>query len=379
MSVARAFALAGAIVTSLLVASDDAAGVQPPPTEQVRIQERLRALRQEADQLAAREKSLLTDLRRAELERDITAELRKDADQSLAAATQDLADTTAHLTAVEQRAADETPGLSQRLVELYKLGSGGYVRLLLSVDNVREMGRAYRTVASLAALDKERVRAHQSTLAALRGIRAELETRQNRAATAEADARKAALAATAAVSARTALIDQIDAQRDLNARFVSELQSAQQKLSDTVSALPANGSTVPIRPFQGALDWPAVGRVTARFGPGRGPRFGTAITRSGIEIAAPADAPVTAVHEGTVAFASPFSGFGTLVILDHGAHAYSLYGYLSSVTVTKGAHVARGERVGLVGSAPAGQPALYFEMRVDGKAVDPLQWLKPRY
>ena len=363
----------------MLVASEQAAGLQPPPTEQVRIQERLRALRQEADQLAAREKSLLTDLRRAELERDITAELRKDADQSLAAATQDLADTTAHLTAVEQRAADETPGLSQRLVELYKLGSGGYVRLLLSVDNVREMGRAYRTVASLAALDKERVRAHQSTLASLREIRAELEKRRAGAATAEADARAAALAATAAVAARTALIDQIDAQRDLNARFVSELQSAQQKLADTVSALPANGSTVPIRPFQGALDWPAVGRVTARFGPGRGPRFGTAITRSGIEIAAPADAPVTAVHEGTVAFASPFSGFGTLVILDHGAHAYSLYGYLSSVAVTKGAHVDRGARVGLVGSAPAGQPALYFEMRVDGKAVDPLQWLKPRY
>ena len=83
----------------MLVASDQAAGLQPPPTEQVRIQERLRALRQEADELAAREKSLLTDLRRAELERDITAELRKNADHALAAATQDLADTTTHLTA----------------------------------------------------------------------------------------------------------------------------------------------------------------------------------------------------------------------------------------------------------------------------------------
>lgn len=253
------------------------------------------------------------------------------------------------------------------------------MRLLLSVDNVREMGRAYRTVASLAALDRERVRAHQSTLASLREVRAELDRRRNRAATAEADARKAAAAATAAVAAQTALIDQIDAQRDLNARFVSELQGAQQRLSDTVSALPARGSTVPIRPFQGALDWPAVGRVAARFGPGPGTRFGTVITRSGIEIAAPAGAPVTAVHEGTAALAAPFSGFGRLVILDHGAHAYSLYGYLSSVAVTKGAHVDRGARVGQAGSAPAGQPALYFEMRVDGKAVDPLQWLKPRY
>ena len=156
--------------------------------------ERLKALRQEADELAAREKSLLTDLRRAELERDITAELRKDADQALAAATEDLANTTTHLTAVEQRAANETPGLARRLVELYKLGGGGYVRLLLSVDNVREMGRAYRTVASLAALDRERVRAHQSTLASLREIRAELETgARNRAASAEAEAREGRL------------------------------------------------------------------------------------------------------------------------------------------------------------------------------------------
>ena len=74
MSFARTLGLVAVIVTSILVASDHAAGVQPPPTEQVRIQERLRALRQEADELAAREKSLLTDLRRAELERAHTAE-----------------------------------------------------------------------------------------------------------------------------------------------------------------------------------------------------------------------------------------------------------------------------------------------------------------
>src|SRR5262249_4082136 len=157
-----------------------------PVSEQVRVNERLKALRREADQLAAQEKSLLADLRRAELERDITAELQKDADRALAAATRDLADTTAQLTAVEQRAAAETPGLGRRLAELYKLGGGGYVRLLLSVDDVREMGRAYRTVSSLAARDKERVRAHQATLASLREVRAELETRRTRAAAAEA-------------------------------------------------------------------------------------------------------------------------------------------------------------------------------------------------
>ena len=70
------------------------------------------------------------------------------------------------------------PGLAARLAEVYKLGSGGYLRLLLSVDDLRDMGRAYRTVAALAALDRQRVRAHQTTLASLREARKELEARR---------------------------------------------------------------------------------------------------------------------------------------------------------------------------------------------------------
>jgi septal ring factor EnvC (AmiA/AmiB activator) len=355
-----------------------AASGQQPADEQKRVNDRLQALRKEADDLATREKSLLVELRRLELERDIRAEIQKDAQSSLAAATRDLGDTTAHLDALERRQATELPGLEQRLVQLYKLGSGGYLRLLLSVDDMREMGRAYRTVAALAALDRERVRAHASTVKSLREVRAELEERRARAAKLEVDARRATADAAAAVAARTALVDQIDARRDMNAKFVGELQAAQQKLTATVSALPASGSSLSIRPFQGALDWPVAGRVIGRFGRDKGSRYGTAITRNGIEIDASGGLPVIAVHDGTVAYAAPFTGFGNLVILDHGGHAYTLYGYLASVSVTKGGRVARGAKVGTVGSGPKSQPSLYFEVRVDGKAVDPLQWLKPR-
>jgi len=351
---------------------------QQSADEQKRVNDRLQALRKEADDLATREKSLLVELRRLELERDIRAEIQKDADSALASATQDLADTTAHLDALERRQATELPGLEQRLVQLYKLGSGGYLRLLLSVDDVRDMGRAYRTVAALAALDRERVRAHASTVGSLREVSAELEGRRSRAAKLQDDARRATADAAAAVAARSALIDQIDARRDLNATFVGELQSAQQKLTAAVSALPTTGTAISIRPFQGALDWPVAGRVVGRFGKDKGSRFGTAIARNGIEIQASGGLPVDAVHDGTIAYAAPFTGFGNLVIVDHGSHAYTLYGYLSSISVTKGGRVARGAKVGTVGSGPKSQPSLYFEVRVDGKPVDPLQWLKPR-
>lgn len=345
---------------------------------QQRAADRLRSLRDEADALATREKSLLVDLRRLEVERDIKIETQREAEKALAGANEQLNATVTQLQALEARQASEIPGLASRLAELYKLGSGGYVRLLFGVDDVREMGRAYRAVASLAARDRERVRAHASTLESLRKAKVDLQTRRERAATLDADARRAALEAASAVQARGALINEIDARRDLNAQLAGELQSAQQKLSATVAALPSGAAALPIRPFQGALEWPVTGRIIGPFGRGTS-KFGTAIARNGIEIASPLRRAVAVVHEGTVVYAAPFTGFGNLVIVDHGAQIYTLYGYLSTIAVNKGDRVEKGGRVGDVGVSPTGQAVLYFEVRVDGKAVDPLQWLKPRF
>lgn len=351
-------------------------GLPPAPGAQEaerRVSDRLRALRAEADALAAEGKSLLVELRRLEVERDIRLEERREADAALQQATRELASTTAHLEALEQTQAAQVPGLAARLAEVYKLGSGGYLRLLLSVDEVAEMGRAYRTVAALAALDRQRVRAHETTLASLRAARQDLERRRSAAAALDAEARAAAAAAARAVEARSALIADIDRRRDLNAQMAGELDQARARLGAAVSALEPGAAALPFRPFRGGLDWPVNGRVRTRFGgpPGAAP--------SGIEIAAEGGTPVAAVHEGTVAYAAPFTGFGALVILDHGARAYTLYGYLATVDVTRGDRVAAGTAVGTVGTGPAGgPPALYFEVRVDGTPTDPLQWLKPR-
>ena len=82
------------------------------------------------------------------------------------------------------------------------------------------------------------------------------------------------------------------------------------------------------------------------------------------------------MHEGTVAYAAPFAGFGTLVIVDHGDSSFTLYGHLQEAAVTVGGQVSRGSVVGRVGVSPAGAPGLYFEVRIDGRPVDPLEWLR---
>jgi septal ring factor EnvC (AmiA/AmiB activator) len=167
-------------------------------------------------------------------------------------------------------------------------------------------------------------------------------------------------------------------QRQDNEALMAELSEARDRLDRSVQRLsavaPASGAARRLSP--GFVDWPVQGRVAARFGRETSSRFGTNIVRNGVEIDAPADAAVRAIQTGTVAFADVFPGFGRVVILDHGGKDYSLYGHLASIGVNKGQDVPAGQTVGTVGTAPTGDASLYFELRIDGRPVDPVQWLK---
>jgi septal ring factor EnvC (AmiA/AmiB activator) len=235
-------------------------------------------------------------------------------------------------------------------------------------------------VATLAAQDHDRVLAHERTLVALRASRASLEEKSKTLTAARAAAERAGIDATRSIEARNALIANIDRERDLNAQLAGELETAQQKLRFTlreIGGAPGSDSTapaLPIRAFRGDLDWPVTGSVRTPFGRATSGHPAS----NGIEIAADDGAPVAAVHDGQVAFAGPFAGFGNLVILQHDADTFSLYGNLSDTAVARGAKVERGQTVGGVGASPTGPPGLYFEIRVGGQAVDPLQWLKKR-
>jgi septal ring factor EnvC (AmiA/AmiB activator) len=349
---------------------------QPSPVQSAiqRADERIRALQREADALASQEKTLLGELRKLEIDRRIQSE-------ELARADAQLKETKAQLEATEARAArlslvaeSERPEVEARLVQLYKLGHAGYWRLLLDVGDLQSMGRAYRTAAAMSRLDRERIERHRRTLEALATERVALQARAREASALQRQAAAARTALDRAVAARTALVESIDQRRDLNAQLAGELQAAQQKLQASVTQLgPGRAASVslPLRPFRGALPWPAEGIVIARFGaqPGAGPR-------NGVEISLAEGRPVHAVHEGAVAYADPFTGYGSLVIVDHGDGAYSLYGHLESLNVKRGDRVNPQTRIGASGRNPSGNPALYFELRIDGKPVDPLQWLK---
>jgi septal ring factor EnvC (AmiA/AmiB activator) len=368
-------ALGAAALTAALAAQAPPA----PDSQGQRITDRIRALQREADRLAGEARTLVGDLRKLEIERDLKAEQAKQAADEAAAAQSSLRETTDRLANLELQRLAQLPDMKQQLVDIYKRGRSGYARLLFSAKDLREFARAGRAIASLATINQKRMEDHRHTLEALQKERTAFAQRARELQARDASARQARAVAERAVEARTARMAEIDSRRDLTAQYVGELQVAYDKIQQQLSASERSGDavTVPLLPFRGALEWPTTGRLGSRFGQSEG-RLGGSAVRNGIEIASTEDLPVRAVHGGTVAFADAFTGLGTLVILDHGGSNYSLYGYLGSVGVQTGATVETGAEIGRVGASPAGPAALYFELRIDGKPTDPVQWLKAR-
>ena len=347
----------GAWAVVAMFATATLAAQSPADEARSRAADRIRTLQVEVDHLAAQARTVFGDLRRLELQREITRQevLRAEADLARVAAAQQR--TTARLQALEATRVAQARGVSERLIEISKRGRGGYLQLLLAADDVRALGRLSRGVAAVAELDRVRLESHRRTLVAEREALAAVTKERAALEASQKEARRARAALDSAVTARNRLIDSLDEQRDLAAQYVNELQAAQFQIERTLTT--AGGTSaplaLPIRPFRGDLPWPAAGPVVSKFGRAPAGRFGTTVVRNGIEVGVPEGTEARAIHEGRVAYAAPFAGFGVLVILDHGASSFTLYGHLSEATVAADATVKAGDVVGKVGLAPAGE------------------------
>src|SRR4051794_17649758 len=256
------------ITLSLSAQTPGSPGDQPTDAVSKRAAERIRALQKESDALASQERTLLSELRKLEVDRELRSEELASAERELRRTREQVAATSARAAALKNSAESERPEVERRLVDLYKMGHAGYWRMVLDIDNLRSIGRVYRTAAALNRLDRERVEEHERTLKSLEQERGALEAHLREVTQLQQQALAARTAIDRAVAGRTALVASIDRRRDLNAQLAGELEAAQQKLQGTVAQLGARGGSVmlPLAPFRGALPWPAQGIVTGRFG-----------------------------------------------------------------------------------------------------------------
>lgn len=133
----------------------------------------------------------------------------------------------------------------------------------------------------------------------------------------------------------------------------------------------------PFSDFKGLLNMPVEGNIINLFGPYRNTQFNVTNFRNGIDIKTDKGEPVRAVYTGRIMYASWFKGYGNMMIIDHGAHYYTVYAHMEEMFKSTGDWVDNGDVIATVGDTGSMSGArLYFEIRHHGKPVDPVKWLK---
>lgn len=135
------------------------------------------------------------------------------------------------------------------------------------------------------------------------------------------------------------------------------------------SGTTANPETQPVASGAIKWSWPASGAVVGRFSGGSNPN-------KGIDLAGREGDPVFAAAPGRVVYAgNGLLGYGNLVIINHNRQYLSAYAHNSRIFVRENDSVKAGDKIAEIGSTGASRPMLHFEIRRDGKPVDPLKYL----
>nr|WP_303748532.1 peptidoglycan DD-metalloendopeptidase family protein [Stenotrophomonas sp. 610A2] len=382
-------------------------------------------------QLRGELKSVSQERRQLEGQRGEANQRLREADQKVARSGRAVAEAEAavqreqqSLNALQQQRATLESGLAQQRQQLatllrgaYQLGNHAPLKLLLSQDTVAD---ANRELAYHRYLQRERARAITSLttdLQALTTTEQQIVARSKELEQAREQQRQQAVALAQDRRQRASVLSELDSRyqdrsereqalgkdaraleqvlaslRAAAARAEAERRAAARRAAEQArQAAAANSGTtrsparaapgkVPPRvvanapaPRVGGLGWPLSGNLLARYG-GRLP---DGRNSAGVLIGAPAGSTVTAVADGTVVFSDWMTGYGMILIVDHGNGYMSLYAHNDTLLKDAGATIKRGDAVAKVGnSGGQGVTALYFELRRNGQPVDPATWLQ---
>ncbi len=329
---------------------------------------RLARVRQRAEGVAGELQELEVELALQEQRLEEARAAGELAGERAAASAEEVARLTADLE--EARAA-----LTRRLGGLYRLGGQGYLRMLLSLEAEGEdLLSGLRTLRYLARRDARAVEGYSRAKEELEAERETLLARRDEAERwiAEEAERQGELAAGRRRLA--AALQAIEGERRRLDRQVSELAERERKMSRFLDLVAGESGRDPggasMLEVKGVLEPPVDGRVTAGFGFRLDPRYRTRVPHNGLTYATVAGTPVEAVYSGKVLYAAPFQGYGPTVVLHHPGRVFTLYAGLDRLAVEVGDEVSLGQRLGVA------DDDLYFEVRVDKQAQDPVGWLR---
>lgn len=358
-------------VERLEARSDTLSGrVQQLDAEAARIQNEVNALDSRLDKLNSNIAEVQADLTAAQQRLNVLAE---------------------ELKRVMGRLDHRTALFTDRAVAAYMAGPTSHLEGLLSATTFNEV--VDRTSYYESALD-----ADSKIVEEIRILRAETEIKQeevmeeeeriaaqkmkleaDRAEVAQIrQERDAVLQAQRAIIAeKESNLASINSKKAHYERVVAALEADQSRITALLQARNSGASVGPLPTGGGQLLWPTAGPLTSPYGYRTHPIFGDSRLHTGIDIGAPYGATVIAADSGVVVYVGVMSGYGNVVVVDHGGGLATTYNHLSAFSVSSGQQIGRGVPVGNVGcSGYCTGPHLHFEVRVNGSPVDPMPYLQ---
>jgi murein DD-endopeptidase MepM/ murein hydrolase activator NlpD len=302
------------------------------------------------------------------------------------------------LAAAERTLARHDEALRRRLVDVYEHGDLGFVDVLLDARSFTDFVERWNDIRFIIKANEQTIRERRSAAAHVHAIQVALLGEQTTLQNQSAQEVQAKNALAGLADQRHQLLEVADNQRRQVAQEVSQLDEESADAEAALEALIREKQREeeerlaaqrrarllagePVAPISGApstLSWPLSGPITSPFGMRVNPVTRAFILHAGIDVGVPTGTTVTAAADGHVIIAQwDPGGCGNYIVIAHGGHLSTEYCHLSQFFVSVGQEVQRGQAIAASGATGnVTGPHLHFGVRVDGKPVDPMGYLK---
>ena len=264
----------------------------------------------------------------------------------------------------------------------YKLGNQEPIKLLLNQEDPQKIARVFKYYGYFLQARTEKIQRYMADVDKLSKVIEDINRQKLELTKSRAELESGQKKLRGQVKKRSGTLSKLQASLRTDKKKLGSLQKERGKLEEILSAVEEAVTDMKLpknyQPFvsrKGKLKWPLKGRVAHSYG---SPRSGE-LRWEGWLISAKAGAAVNAVHNGRVVFSNYLRGFGLLIILDHGDGYMTLYAHNQELLKDTGDWVQSSETVARAGDTGGlSKPALYFEIRKQGKPADPKSWLGRR-
>jgi murein hydrolase activator len=356
-----------------------------------KLQKDIAALQKELKSVQGARSGLQKELEKSETQINDLEKKAEDIKKELNKQHQDLDDLKQERTQLEQQRTSQQEKIAAQILAAYKLGQQSDVKLLLNQESPDKVSRLMSYHGYFVLAQQRKVETYRDTINKIDSITPDIEKKTLELASIQSQLDSQRTALGSAHKERQIALNKVNSQIKNKQQELTQLNEDRQKLQVLLSRvtrkiassgainspayvpLPKGGEKFSVR--KGRLLWPTKGKMIHRFG---SPRIAGQLNWSGAYIASEPGNKVIAVHHGRVVFADYFGGHGLLIIVDHGEGFLSLYAHNQSLLKKAGDPVTAGESIAIIGNS-GGQSSIgvYFEIRRDGKPIDPSTWLAP--